>query len=169
MLKQWCLAKQNAKLSEKTVDLQEKLHEKQHISQQRFDLELKIYISLSEKLNNAIDDCVVLIPMIDEEFQDEKAEMRRRAEVFSNTNNIFVKEMRSYVLFYKKKIREHLNYVSLIMTGQYKYFKCRHFDSNMKSFAKANIDVIYKNNTELSTWQTRIIGLIGKGLDELSV
>lgn len=96
--------------------MQEKLHEKQHISQQRFDLELKIYISLSEKLNNAIDDCV-----------------------------------------------------SLIMTGQYKYFKCRHFDSNMKSFAKANIDVIYKNNTELSTWQTRIIGLIGKGLDELSV
>lgn len=168
VFKQRSLAKQNAKLTEMANELQEKLNERQHVSQQRFDLELKIYISLSEKLNNAIDDCVTLMPIVDVVHEDEDAEIKKRATNFASSNNIFVKEKRAYAPFYDKEVSEKLQDILDLMSEQYRYFRYLHFDSSMKPWIEKRLDTVYKNNGKLSNLQTEVTKLISKRLDSLS-
>lgn len=168
VLKQRSLAKQDAKLTEMTNELQEKLNEKQHVSQQRFDLELKIYISLSEKLNNAVDDCVALMPVVDVVYKDKNTEIKRRATNFVSSNNIFVKEKRAYAPFYDKEVSEKLQDILALMSEQYRYFGYLHFDSNMKSWIEKRLGTVYENNGRLSDLQTEVTNLISKRLDNFS-
>ena len=136
---------QQHRLAKDNLKLKSKIDEKQYISQQSFDLELKMYTKLFDALIDAFDDFSELMPIIDYTFSDEDAEMQRRAENMKKSFNHFAKIRRSYAPFYNKEIRETLNEISKYMQQQVRYFEWLHFNPQMKEYAQSKAKEINQN------------------------
>ena len=140
---------QQYRLDQNNLKLKSKIDEKQYVSQQSFDLELKMYTKLFDALIDAFDDFLELIPSIDYTFPDEDAEMRRRAENMEKSFNHFAKIRRSYAPFYNKEIRETLNEISKYMRQQALYFQYLHFDPQMEPYVQSKVKEMHQNTVNV--------------------
>ncbi len=118
--------------------LKQKLNDKSHVSQKRFDLELEIYRELSKSLVEAYDTSNLLQPIMDNlpEKTDEKLKiMKKRDTEFAQAFNNFSKIRREDAPFYSKDVNSELEMISKSMSELHDLFTYRWFMESMRDFA----------------------------------